>query len=115
MNGGPCPACGAALQLVWVHSHGQCAACGVNVVPCCMGAGQEADELAAPPDGAPTVDDVLGAFAQLAGGASLLPSEPLLIELTQRHGCTWQDAEAAVERAVAVRRLQRQGKLLRAP
>lgn len=33
-----CPACGYALRIVWVHGHGQCAKCGVNVQPCCDGA-----------------------------------------------------------------------------
>lgn len=37
-----CPArcvyCGSPLQVVWVHGHGQCARCGVNVDPCCGGA-----------------------------------------------------------------------------
>ncbi len=79
-----------------------------------MGAGQEADEYCEPGDGAPSVEDVMRAFAALAGAATLLPMEPLLIELTQRHGCTWDVADAAVERAIAVRRLHRQDRLLRA-
>lgn len=33
-----CAWCGAPLQLVWVHGHGQCAACGINCDPCCGGA-----------------------------------------------------------------------------
>jgi predicted Zn-ribbon and HTH transcriptional regulator len=33
-----CPACGHALQLIWVHGHGQCATCGINLNPCCDGA-----------------------------------------------------------------------------
>ena len=33
-----CPACGAPEQLVWVHGHGQCAHCHMNVMPCCDGA-----------------------------------------------------------------------------
>ena len=32
-----CPACGAPEQLVWVHGHGQCANCHMNVMPCCDG------------------------------------------------------------------------------
>ncbi len=34
----PCPWCGVAAPVVWVHGHGQCAACGVNAQPCCQGA-----------------------------------------------------------------------------
>lgn len=33
-----CAWCGVPLQLVWVHGHGQCAACGINCEPCCAGA-----------------------------------------------------------------------------
>ncbi len=33
-----CPACGQLEQLVWVHGHGQCAHCHMNVMPCCDGA-----------------------------------------------------------------------------
>mgnify|MGYP006978330688 CR=1 FL=1 len=33
-----CPACGAPEQIVWVHGHGQCAHCKMNVMPCCDGA-----------------------------------------------------------------------------
>ena len=28
---------GRPTALVWVHGHGQCASCGVNVEPCCQG------------------------------------------------------------------------------
>ncbi len=34
----PCPRCGATTGLVWVHGHGQCAACGSNIHDCCQGA-----------------------------------------------------------------------------
>ena len=33
-----CPACGQLEALVWVHGHGQCAYCHMNVMPCCDGA-----------------------------------------------------------------------------
>ena len=33
-----CPACGQPEALVWVHGHGQCAHCHMNVRPCCDGA-----------------------------------------------------------------------------
>jgi len=38
-----CPACGQPEQLVWVHGHGQCAHCRMNVMPCCDGAVCETD------------------------------------------------------------------------
>jgi hypothetical protein len=38
-----CPACGQPEQLVWVHGHGQCAHCHMNVMPCCDGEVCETD------------------------------------------------------------------------
>ncbi|WP_170245673.1 hypothetical protein [Fodinibius salinus] len=32
-----CPFCGSQAPLVWVHGHGQCAECGINVQECCQG------------------------------------------------------------------------------
>lgn len=32
-----CQYCGHEGDLVWVHGHGQCAQCGINVAPCCDG------------------------------------------------------------------------------
>lgn len=32
-----CTYCGAKAPLVWVHGHGQCANCGINVQECCQG------------------------------------------------------------------------------
>lgn len=33
-----CPMCGSTAAPVEVHGHVQCAACGVNIDPCCGGA-----------------------------------------------------------------------------
>jgi hypothetical protein len=33
-----CPACGQPEFIVWVHGHGQCRHCHMNVMPCCDGA-----------------------------------------------------------------------------
>ncbi|MCA9286147.1 MAG: hypothetical protein KDA22_13060 [Phycisphaerales bacterium] len=33
----PCPYCGRPLTIIEVHGHGQCAACGANIDPCCSG------------------------------------------------------------------------------
>ncbi|MFM7246712.1 MAG: hypothetical protein ACKO7U_07570 [Actinomycetota bacterium] len=33
-----CPMCGSPAPRVEVHGHVQCAACGVNIDPCCGGA-----------------------------------------------------------------------------
>lgn len=32
-----CLYCGQIASLVWVHGHGQCASCGINVDECCSG------------------------------------------------------------------------------
>lgn len=32
-----CQYCGTGAPLVWVHGHGQCAACGITVEECCQG------------------------------------------------------------------------------
>lgn len=32
-----CAYCGEQASLVWVHGHGQCAHCGINVQECCQG------------------------------------------------------------------------------
>gem|GEM_PF-5764254 len=31
-----CQWCGVVAPVVWVHGHGQCAACGTNREPCCQ-------------------------------------------------------------------------------
>lgn len=32
-----CLFCGQEAELIWVHGHGQCAACGTNAEECCRG------------------------------------------------------------------------------
>ncbi|NGP87595.1 hypothetical protein [Fodinibius halophilus] len=32
-----CIYCGVKAPLVWVHGHGQCGNCGINVQECCQG------------------------------------------------------------------------------
>lgn len=32
-----CAYCGTEAPLVWVHGHGQCANCGINIAECCQG------------------------------------------------------------------------------
>lgn len=32
-----CVYCGQHAELVWVHGHGQCSACGINTQECCQG------------------------------------------------------------------------------
>lgn len=90
-----CPACGQPLELVEVHGHGQCAACGTNVVPCCTGAGQEAD--AGERGGLATLPDLL---AVLEEGGGTLQRDDLLNRFAQVTGCTWEDGEALLRAGV---------------
>lgn len=32
-----CDYCSSEAPVVWVHGHGQCASCGINVDECCRG------------------------------------------------------------------------------
>ena len=112
MRDDPCPACGATLQLVWVHGHGQCANCCTNVVACCMGAGQEADERAGDPCDV-SVNDVVGAFARCANGSGSITVDALRHAITEHEECTYDAANAAIDRAVALRRLALNGKVVR--
>ncbi len=32
-----CPFCCGPLSIVWVHGHGQCTHCGINIDECCRG------------------------------------------------------------------------------
>lgn len=36
-----CPWCGHWLKVVWIHGHGMCQKCRINVFPCCDGRVQE--------------------------------------------------------------------------
>ena len=36
-----CPCCGRPETVIWVHGHGQCAHCKMNVMPCCDGAKED--------------------------------------------------------------------------
>ncbi len=42
-----CPMCAdpTILQVIWVHGHGQCANCGINIEPCCAGAPLDQTQL----------------------------------------------------------------------
>lgn len=36
-NAFQCPYCGMVSHIVWVHGHGQCDRCKINVDECCRG------------------------------------------------------------------------------
>jgi hypothetical protein len=100
------------LQLVWVHGHGQCVNCATTVVPCCTGAGQEADEHEREVSTV-TVADVVSAFACCSDGATAVALDSLVHAITTREACTYDSAMAAIERAVAMRLLAQDGRVLR--
>jgi hypothetical protein len=106
-----CPACGAAAGILWVHGHGQCPACGTVIVPCCMGAGDEADEASG--DAEIAAEDVVAAFHEISGGAAMAAATAVVHSLVQRFGCGWQAADAAVDLAARLRLLVREGALVR--
>jgi hypothetical protein len=42
----PCPRCGSAAGIHYVHGHAQCGTCGANIEDCCQGASCEPAEPA---------------------------------------------------------------------
>jgi len=32
-----CPWCNQLTEIIWVHGHGQCTLCGINIDECCRG------------------------------------------------------------------------------
>lgn len=36
-NGFRCPYCGTLSTIIWVHGHGQCDRCKINLDECCRG------------------------------------------------------------------------------
>jgi hypothetical protein len=79
-----CPACGHRLHLILVHGHGQCAHCRVVVVPCCTGAGSEADEDACVAGSEIDDRDLRAAFD--AEGGATVTEESLVQVLHARTG-----------------------------
>ena len=39
-----CAYCGTKAPIVWVHGHGQCSRCGINVEECCRGEQCESEQ-----------------------------------------------------------------------
>lgn len=94
----PCPACGRELFVVDVHGHGQCAACGVNIDPCCQGA---SGDLALDTG---LADRGVALLRSLVGAAPV-SRETLLNLAAARSGCPWSEVEAWLAAAIAERAL----------
>ncbi|MCB9887174.1 MAG: hypothetical protein H6838_16910 [Planctomycetes bacterium] len=77
-----CPQCGAFVELVHVHGHGQCPVCHTNVAPCCAGAG---DEVRASGEGDAPFDPHLfeRCFERLGGPRATVTTEALLHTLVE--------------------------------
>lgn len=43
-----CPWCNYPAEIVWVHGHGQCSNCGINIDECCRG--EQCNQLIKTPD-----------------------------------------------------------------
>ncbi|MBK8100489.1 MAG: hypothetical protein IPK26_25610 [Planctomycetes bacterium] len=100
-----CPWCGARLSIVHVHGHGQCAACGTNVEPCCGGAGGEAGESPTlhPLDANPRLFERL--FEGLGGPTATVAEDALVFALAQRLGVDLDEARLLIEAGVRTGRL----------
>ncbi len=109
-----CPACGSACGVVHVHGHGQCAACGSNVDPCCSGAA--ADTEADQPRAlgavvAPTTFDRL--FEQLGGAGATVTIDSARQALARMLDLPLDDAAMVLDLGVELGRLRRVGATLR--
>jgi hypothetical protein len=105
-----CPWCGALGEPVRVHGHGQCAACGNNIEPCCNGANAQ-DEAAATTavDVEPDQQLFPRLFDQLGGRAATVTTDALLFALTQRLATDLDDARVVLEAAERLGIVQRRG------
>jgi hypothetical protein len=103
VNAQPCPWCGARSEPVRVHGHGQCAACGNNIEPCCTGA-NALDEAAATPaiDTAPGPAMFARLFDHLGGAHATVTGEALRFALAQHLGTDLDDAGIVLEAAERV-------------
>lgn len=92
-----------------VHGHGQCAACGTNVEPCCGGAGGEAGESPTlhPLEANPRLFQQV--FEGLGGAAATVTEAALVFALAQRLGVDLDEGRLVVEAGV------RTGRIVAAP
>lgn len=103
-----CPSCGSRRGVVFVHGHGQCAACRANIEPCCAGA-SVADEADGGENEALLVDPNLFArlFENLGGKTATVTTDALLFALVQSQGSDLDTARLLLEAGERVGVVQR--------
>ena len=98
-----CSYCGAKLEVVFVHGHGQCANCGTNVDPCCSGADPGSEALA-PGERAQPVDIrvLKRVFAELGGLDTTVTEASFLFALARALDAPLDEARAVMEAAAGL-------------
>ena len=98
-----CSYCGAKLEVVFVHGHGQCANCGTNVDPCCSGADPGSEALA-PGERAQPVDASMlkRVFAELGGIDATVTEPAVLFALARALDAPLDEARAVMDAAVGL-------------
>lgn len=103
-----CPQCGAWVNLVHVHGHGQCSVCHTNVEPCCAGAGDEADTTGGV--GAPFAPQLFErVFERLGGTAVTVTTDALLHALVEFLDADLEQAAAVLQAGERVGKISAAG------
>lgn len=98
-----CSYCGAKLEVVFVHGHGQCANCGTNVDPCCSGADPGSEALAPGEQAQPVDIRVLKrVFAELGGLGATVTEASFLFALARALDAPLDEARAVMEAAAGL-------------
>jgi len=110
-----CSYCGAKLEVVFVHGHGQCANCGTNVDPCCSGADPGSEALAPGERAQPVDASVLKrVFAELGGIDATVTEASFLFALARALDAPLDEARAVMDAAVGLGMLRARDGTLRA-
>lgn len=95
-----CAFCGAALEIVHVHGHGQCARCGTNVDPCCSGASAADEAGATGGNGCQLAPDLLPRlFDHLGGRTATVTEASLAFALAQSLDTSLDEARMVLRTA----------------
>lgn len=109
-----CSFCGAALEVVHVHGHGQCARCGTNVDPCCAGASALDEVDASGGNGCRLAPELLPRlFDQLGGRTATVTQQSLLLALAQALDAPLDEARMVMRTAHELGALHLEGDFAR--